>query len=202
MHTIWAGGQAAPLSGCRRSPIAYRLQCEVPRIVPEVPALTALKLEIEHDFHVPRPRVTTGPIPRVSPARPQPRRSSVASPGQTAELGRGVPRAAGRWRVRRATPAHPMRRALLYTGFPAFLLVLYVALWTGAMRAGYHKQQISDRIAQLRIENDSLQAEMRRLQWPHRIYQLATRLGMQRADQIDFVHVTGTQASGVREHRP
>jgi cell division protein FtsL len=83
-----------------------------------------------------------------------------------------------------------MRRALLYTSFPACLLVLYVALWTGAMRSGYHKQQISDRIAQLRIENDTLQAEMRRLQWPHRIYQAATQLGMLRAEQIDFVHVT------------
>lgn len=139
--------------------------------------MTALRLETEYDFHVPRPRVTTGPVTRVSPARPQAR--------------------AGRWRLRRAAPANPIRRALLYTGFPAFLLVLYVALWTGAMRAGYHKQQISDRIAQLRIENDSLQAEMRRLQLPHRIYQIATQLGMQRADQIDFVHVPETQASGV-----
>jgi len=92
-------------------------------------------------------------------------------------------------RRRRSGPVNPLRWAVLCTLFPAVLLVLYVALWTAAMRSGYQKQQLRDRIAQLKIENDSLQAQMRQLQSPRRIHQIAAQMGMQPSEQVGYIFV-------------
>ena len=82
-----------------------------------------------------------------------------------------------------------MRWAVVYTAVPAFLLVFYVALWTAAMRAGYHKQRLTSRISQLTIENNSLQAQMRSLQSPRWVHARAAQLGMHPADQIGYIFV-------------
>lgn len=95
---------------------------------------------------------------------------------------------------RRSGPVNPLRWAVVCTLFPAVLLVIYVALWTTAMRAGYQKQRIRDQIAQLKIENDSLSAQMRQLQAPRRIHHFATQMGMQRSQQIGYIFVPQKQA--------
>jgi hypothetical protein len=70
---------------------------------------------------------------------------------------------------------------------PALALVAYVTLWTWAMGTGYERQGLSRRIRQLRVENASLQAEVRRLQSPARILAEAEALDMERAADIEFV---------------
>jgi cell division protein FtsL len=114
-------------------------------------------------------------------------------------LGQQAAPRVSRARLRRTGPVHPLRCALLYTGVPVFLLVVYVALWTIAMRAGYQKQQLSTQIARLRVENDSLQAKVREAQSYHRIKSLATDvLGMQRPEQVDYLVVGPAPAASVR----
>jgi hypothetical protein len=93
------------------------------------------------------------------------------------------------YRLRRAAPRNPVKRALAIAGVPAGLLITYVALWTGAMHGGYYEQNISKRIETLRIENDSLQANLRQLQSPRRILALARTMGMKPAEAIEFVEV-------------
>jgi hypothetical protein len=83
-----------------------------------------------------------------------------------------------------------LKRALAIAGVPAFLLISYVALWTGAMHGGYYEQNISGRIAALQIENDSLQANLRQLQSPRRILAKARMMGMKPAEAIEFVDAT------------
>lgn len=95
------------------------------------------------------------------------------------------------WRRRRTGPANPLRWAVVCAALPAFLLVAYVALWTAAMRTGYQKQRLSERIEQLKVENNSLQAQMRRLQSPRRIQHLAAQIGMQPAEQVGYIFVVG-----------
>jgi hypothetical protein len=95
----------------------------------------------------------------------------------------------GRWRVRRTGPARPLQRALVYAGVPVLLLVLYVALWTGALRSGYREMQLRNRIGQLRIENDLLQARVIQYRAPHRIAAKATAIGMQPAEKIEYLPV-------------
>jgi hypothetical protein len=85
--------------------------------------------------------------------------------------------------------AHPFRAALVYTSLPAFLLVVYVALWTAAVHGGYQEQRLNREIQRLRIENQTLQADALRLRSPFRIYPLATRLGLQETHDVKFVYL-------------
>ena len=85
--------------------------------------------------------------------------------------------------------AHPFRAALVYTSLPAFLLVLYVAIWTAAVHGGYQEQQLNREIQRLRIDNQTLQADRLRLKSPFRIYPLATKLGMQETQKVEFVNL-------------
>lgn len=98
--------------------------------------------------------------------------------------------------------AHPFRAALCYTALPAMLLVLYVALWTAAVHGGYQQQHIQRDIQRLRVENQSIQAEVRRLQSPVRIFHRATQLGMQEPQQIVFVKVPAGTNSEPSHRRP
>ena len=85
--------------------------------------------------------------------------------------------------------AHPFRAALIYTAFPAFLLVLYVSIQAAAVYSGYQEQRISREIHRLRIENQTLQADLLRLKSPLRIYPKATELGMRETHDIEFVNL-------------
>jgi cell division protein FtsL len=86
--------------------------------------------------------------------------------------------------------AHPFRAALVYTSLPAFMLVVYVALWTAAVHGGYQEQHLNREIQRLRIENQTLQADVLRLRSPGRIYPLATKLGMQETQDVKFVYLS------------
>jgi hypothetical protein len=97
------------------------------------------------------------------------------------------------YRLRRAAPRHPLKRALAIAGVPAVLLITYVALWTVAMHGGYYKQSISSRIEALQIENDNLQAHLRQLQSPRQILAKARMMGMKPAEAIEFVEATTVQ---------
>ena len=83
----------------------------------------------------------------------------------------------------------PLRRAVMVAGVPVLFLVLYVSLWTVAMRGGYQKNRLTAQIRTLEVENDSLQAEVRGLQSPARILQEAGKMQMERAADIKFVDV-------------
>src|SRR4029079_18353718 len=91
------------------------------------------------------------------------------------------------YRLRRVTPRNPLKRALTLAGVPALLLVVYVALWTGAMHGGYYEQRVSDQIKGLQIENDTLQANLRKLQSPRRILELARGMGMKPAELVEYI---------------
>jgi cell division protein FtsL len=90
-------------------------------------------------------------------------------------------------RRRRRPVAHPFRAALVYTMLPALVLVFYVSLWTAAVHGGYQEQQLTTAIQRMRIDNQSLQADVRRLQSPTRIFHRAVELGMQEARQAEYV---------------
>jgi hypothetical protein len=64
-----------------------------------------------------------------------------------------------------------------------------VALWTTAVHGGYQEQHLNREIQRLRIENQTLQANVLRMKSPLRIYPLATKLGMQETQQIEFVNL-------------
>ena len=85
--------------------------------------------------------------------------------------------------------AHPFRAALVYTGLPALVLVLYVALWTAAVHGGYQEQHLNRDLQRLRVENQSLEADLLRFQSPIRIFQRATQLGMQEPQQFEPVYL-------------
>jgi cell division protein FtsL len=89
----------------------------------------------------------------------------------------------------RRSLSHPFRAALFYTSLPAFVLVAYVSLWTAAVHGGYQEQRLAHEIQQLRIDNQSLQAEVQRLRSATRIFHRATELGMQEAQQIEYIHL-------------
>ena len=84
----------------------------------------------------------------------------------------------------------------MYTSLPALLLVIYVALWTTAVHGGYQEQQLARDIQQLRIENQSLQANVRQLQSPTRIFHRAVELGMQETQQTEYVHLPALAQRG------
>ncbi len=91
--------------------------------------------------------------------------------------------------VTRRRQASPFRRAILMTGLPVAILVLYVGVWAAAMRGGYYKNRLANRIRTLEVENASLQAEVRRLAAPGRVFQEASALGMERPVDVKFVTV-------------
>ena len=80
-------------------------------------------------------------------------------------------------------------RALWLAGVPALCLVLYVGMWTGAVKQGYARNRLRTQIRALEIENNSLQAELLRLQSPARIFREAGAMNMQRPADITFVEV-------------
>jgi hypothetical protein len=80
-------------------------------------------------------------------------------------------------------------RAVGLAGIPVLCLVIYVGIWTAAMRRGYYRNQLVGRIRTLSIENDSLQAEVRRLQSPTRIFPEASTMKMERPADIKFVEI-------------
>jgi hypothetical protein len=84
-----------------------------------------------------------------------------------------------------------LKRALALAGVPAIILITYVALWTTAMHGGYSKQRVADQIKTLQIENDTLQANLRKLQSPRRILVLAKQMGMRPAETVQFVDTAG-----------
>jgi hypothetical protein len=91
-------------------------------------------------------------------------------------------------RARRGV-AHPFRTALIYTGLPAFILVLYVAIWAAAVHAGYQEQHLNRDIQRVRIENQSLEAELLHFRSPARIFDRAMKLGMQEPQHFEPVYV-------------
>jgi hypothetical protein len=97
------------------------------------------------------------------------------------------------YRLRRVAPRNPLKRALALAGFPALTLIAYVAVWTAAMHGGYYKQSISDRIKTIQVENDTLQANLRKLQSPRRILALSKSLGMRPAEAVEFVDAVGAR---------
>lgn len=112
-----------------------------------------------------------------------------------------VPAASGldRWRVidrrrpntRRARRrlAHPFRAALIYTGLPALVLVLYVSVWAAAVHNGYQEQHLNRDIQRLRIENQSLEAQLLQFRSPARIFDRAAKMGMQEPQHFEPVYV-------------
>lgn len=126
---------------------------------------------------LPRTEISVAPRPRARPATATPSRSSTAPIRRTVRRNR----------------TSPFRRALLIAGLPALGLVVYVGLWTGAMRGGYTRNRLESQIRSLAIENNSLQAEVRRLQSPSRIFTEASQLGMQRPADMTFVEIPPVQ---------
>jgi cell division protein FtsL len=147
-----------------------------------VAAVTALKWDVDYELD----RIESGVAGGARTYRSVSAAATTASGAQPSFRLIREPRA---FRRRRSGPVNPLRWAVLCTLFPAVLLVLYVALWTAAMRTGYQNQRIRDRIAQLKIENDSLQAQMRQLQSPRRIHGLAAQMGMQPSEQVGYIFV-------------
>lgn len=90
-------------------------------------------------------------------------------------------------RRRRRPLTHPFRAALVYTALPALVLVFYVSLWTTAVHGGYQEQHLTTAIRRMRIDNQSLQADVRRLQSPTRIFARAAQLGMQEARPTEYI---------------
>lgn len=134
--------------------------------------MTALKWDVEHDLN------------RLGPEAVGGREAATARPPSFRRL--REPRVLRR---RRSGPVNPLRWAVLCTAFPAVLLVFYVALWTVAMHTGYRNQVIRERIAQIEIENNSLRAQMRKLQSPRRIHYHAAKMGMQPSEQVGYIFV-------------
>lgn len=89
---------------------------------------------------------------------------------------------------RRAVAVHPLRRATLISLCAALPLVAYAGIWTTAMRSGYQKNRLTREIRVLEVENDSLQAQVRRLQSPHRITAAAQEMGLEAGVKIEFVN--------------
>jgi len=83
--------------------------------------------------------------------------------------------------------AHPFRTALLFTAAPALVLVSYVSLWAVANSRGYQEQKLNRTIQRIRIENQSLQAEVSQLRSTTRIFQRAAQLGMQETRETEYV---------------
>ncbi len=126
------------------------------------------------DF-VPAPGITRGAAPAAAPAAPTVR-----------------PRPRCRTRplvLPRPAYATQFTRLLWLAGVPALCLVLYVGMWTGAVKQGYARNRLNSQIRTLQIENNSLQAELLRLQSPARIFQQAGAMNMQRPADIKFVEV-------------
>jgi hypothetical protein len=78
---------------------------------------------------------------------------------------------------------------LWIAGVPVLCLVIYVGMWTCAIRRGYDQNRLTARIRLLSLENESLQAEVRRLQAPGRIFREALSMKMERPADIKFVQI-------------
>jgi hypothetical protein len=130
-----------------------------------------------------RDEESPAPARRPAPLRPATLGRALAA-AQQAVLAPGPSQ-----RVARREQPGPLRRAVVLTGLPVLCLVLYVGLWTMAVRGGYHKNRLAGRIRALQVENSSLQAEVRRLQSPARIFAEASGLELQQATDMRFVTV-------------
>jgi hypothetical protein len=84
----------------------------------------------------------------------------------------------------------PVQRVALVAAVPAVFLVVYILFWTMAVRGGYYKNQLEDRIAKLKIEQSELEAEKRRQQAPVVILPRAEKqLGMRPAEERRFAQL-------------
>jgi cell division protein FtsL len=138
---------------------------------------------------VPLPKEEFAPAAPVSPPSPAPR---VGRPEADPGTGPGRRRAAGR------SQARTFARVVWLTALPVLCLVIYVGMWTSVMRRGYYRNQLAAKIRALSVENDSLQAEVRRLQSPARIFPEATRMKMERPADIKFVQAPASRRVAAR----
>lgn len=124
-------------------------------------------------------------------------RRNVVPPVESEEWGRPDPTPtseSGRYEqrhrvvLRRSSAPRPARRVRPLQGvsvlavIPGLFLLVYVLFWVLAMRGGYYRDNLNNRIRAVRIEQADLDAEKRRLQAPTYILQRAAQeLGMQPA---------------------
>ena len=96
--------------------------------------------------------------------------TGAAGAAATAAPARGRSRLQARFRRPlaevRISAARPLHRAFVFAAVPALALMTYVGSWTLAMRGGYHRDQLRQKIEALRVERADLEAERRRLQSP------------------------------------
>jgi hypothetical protein len=91
--------------------------------------------------------------------------------------------------VRRDSPASKRRLseslpvAFLIAIVPTTLLLGYVLSWTLAMRAGFYRNELNQRLGSARIEQADLLTQKRQLQSPGYILGRAQQMGMQKAER-------------------
>jgi len=100
--------------------------------------------------------------------------------------------------ARRRPKVSPLQRGLALAIIPAICLLVYVMFWTLAMRGGYYRNQLQAQIADLRTEQQELEAEKRRREAPSFILESAAKLGMTPAQQREFGVPSAAQATGSR----
>ncbi len=82
---------------------------------------------------------------------------------------------------RRITDSLPV--AFLVAIVPTTLLLGYVLSWTLAMRAGFYRNELNQRLGNAKIEQADLLARKRQLQSPGYIRSRAQQMGMQKAER-------------------
>jgi hypothetical protein len=91
--------------------------------------------------------------------------------------------------VRRDSPASKRRIseslpvAFLIAIVPTTLLLGYVLSWTLAMRAGFYRNELNQRVENTKIEQAELLMQKRQLQSPGYILGRAQQMGMQKAER-------------------
>ena len=106
---------------------------------------------------------------------------------------------AGRSR-RRLGDALPM--AFLTGVVPTLIVLTYVLSGTMAMRGGYYRAQLSDKLKDARIEQADLQAEKRQLQSAGNIMHQAAALGMRPAKDREFRRLPAATPVAAEEDSP
>ncbi|MBI3910685.1 MAG: hypothetical protein HY320_07105 [Armatimonadetes bacterium] len=66
------------------------------------------------------------------------------------------------------------------------LLIVYLVLCTGAIRSGHYRDALQAQCWQTKDEMDVLQAEVRQLQSPARIFAEGGKIGMERPTDVVF----------------
>lgn len=82
---------------------------------------------------------------------------------------------------------NPIHSTLLLGMIPAAFMLVYILFWTMAMRGGYYKDRLANRLQRLQIEQAELEAEKHRLQSPGpTLWRAKNELGMQPADDFEY----------------